>query len=360
VTPTAAQVAAFGLEAAPVTLDPVPNEPSFTVLVSECEHQRVLGLLGAAVEQGALDVTEEQRATLDERWRGWLGHDLRLEQLVLRVASALEEAGIPFRVLKGIALAHAVYDDPAWRVFGDADILVHPGRFSEAVAMLADVLGAERAQPELRPGFDQRFGKEAILRTDDGLELDLHRTFVEGALGLTIPLEELFTGTATVPIGGRDLPVLDGPARLLHACYSAAVGDWPPRLSSLRDVAQIVTTERPATHEVVELARRSRAEAVVARALTLAWDELGLTDEPTIVDWARRHRPSFLERLLLASHLGPARAYTRHASALLVLRGVRARAAYLRAIAFPQSDYLAARHLTNRSHVGRIWRRLRP
>ena len=39
-----------------------------------------------------------------------------------------------------------------------------------------------------------------LIAAYDGLELDLHRTFVEGALGLTIPLEELFVGTATVSI----------------------------------------------------------------------------------------------------------------------------------------------------------------
>ena len=90
----------------------------------------------------------------------------------------VDRAGIESRVLKGVALAHTAYDDPADRVFADVDLLVPGDELTRAATVLTAALGAERPVPEIRPGFDDRFGKEAMLKVD-GLELDLHRTFVE-------------------------------------------------------------------------------------------------------------------------------------------------------------------------------------
>ncbi|MBA3621797.1 MAG: hypothetical protein H0W51_05695 [Euzebyales bacterium] len=55
--------------------------------------------------------------------------------------------------------------------------------------------GYRRSWPQLRPGFDRRFGKGAPLRRDEGWELDLHRTFVMGPFGLTVDLDGLFASS---------------------------------------------------------------------------------------------------------------------------------------------------------------------
>ncbi|MFI5054484.1 MAG: hypothetical protein ACHQDE_09000, partial [Acidimicrobiia bacterium] len=75
-------------------------------------------------------------------------------------------------------------------------------------------------------------------------------------------------------------------------------------------------------------------------------------------EWAERYRPGRRERMLLASHEGPSRMFTRHLAAVLVLPGLADRAAYLRAIAFPQRSYLRARGLTGGSHAQRALRRV--
>ena len=224
--------------------------------------------------------------------------------------------------------------------------------------VLEDEFATTRVQPELRSGFDERFGKEVMLRAQ-GLELDLHRIFVEGALGLTIETADLFAPPYRFGMGGEELEALPMPQRLLHACYAAALGDWPPRLMSLRDVAQLVLYERPNLADVLLMARRWQCEAVVARAVSTAWDQLALVDRAPIVEWADRYVPSRRDRLLLAAHDGPARAFTRHLAALVVLPGVRDRVAYATAIALPRREYLQARGMTARSHIGRAWRRVR-
>jgi hypothetical protein len=126
----------------------------------------------------------------------------------------------------------------------------------------------------------------------------------------------------------------------------------------LRDVAQLVLKEQPHIVEVLTMARRWRAEAVVARAMVTTWTELALTDRPPVVEWAFWYQPTRTERLLLAAHVGPARAFTRHLASLVVLHGASDRFAYLRAITFPQREYLEARGMTMRSHASRAWHRI--
>jgi hypothetical protein len=190
------------------------------------------------------------------------------------------------------------------------------------------------------------------------LELDLHRTFVDGAFGLTVQLDDLFAPPYRFPLGVCELEALPMPQRLLHACYASALGDWPPRFSSLRDLAQIVLREGPHLVDVLLMARAWRCEVVVAQAITMAWEELGLTDRTPLVEWAHKFEPSRADRLLMASHQGPGRSFTRHLAALGVLHGTSTRLAYVRAIAFPQRSYLEARGLSGWTHVQRAWRRI--
>lgn len=352
-----AAVAGYGLAAGDaLPTEPLEDEP-FDELVRASERHRVLGMLGAAVRAEALATTAQQRDWLEERFRAQLAHCLRVERLALDAVDALDAAGIEHRVLKGVALAHTVYPSPDWRVFADIDLLVAWPSLGRAVEVLNGALGTVREVPELRPGFDARFGKEILLRTPERLELDVHRMFVEGAMGLTIDLGDLFASPERFTLGGRTLATLAAPMHVLHAAYAAVLGDWPPRLIGLRDLVQVLVEREPEPPEVVELARRSGACAVLARALVLAEDSLTPGHRGPLIDWAAAYRPRPLERLLLAAHVGPGRAYTRHAAALLVLPGVRDRLAYLRAIVWPQPEYLAGRGFSRRRFARRALRR---
>jgi hypothetical protein len=353
-TAAGAAIAAYGLR----TAHPDASAPGdFGALLAECERERLLGLLARAVRDDRIAVTDEEYEKFEDVFRGWLTHALRVERLLIDATIALDHAGIESRVLKGVALSHTAYADSADRVFGDVDVLVPSDRLRDAAQVLADRFDAPGAPPELRRGFDDRFGKEAMIRVG-AVELDVHRTFVEGAYGLTVELPDLFAPPYRFPLGGHELDALPQPQRLLHACYAAAFGDWPPRLMSLRDVAQLLLREQPHIVDVLTMARRWRAEAVVARAIVTTWNELALLDRPPVVEWAFRYEPTRTERLLLAAHQGPARAFTRHLAAVLVLPGMGDRLAYVRAITFPQREYLEARGMTMRSHAQRAWHRI--
>lgn len=350
-------IAAYGLPSCHAIKPSVLGAEEFATLLSGCESHRLLGLLAKAVREGALDLSDEQEATFEEKYRAWLTHAIRVERLLLEATAALDRAGIQSRVLKGVALAHTAYDDPSERVFGDVDLLVPGAELTRSSEVLAETLDGERPQPELRPGFDDRFGKEVMLRVRS-LELDLHRTFVEGAYGLTVHLDDLFAPPYRFPLGVYELEALPMPQRLLHACYAAAFGDWPPRLISLRDVAQLIHREQPNLVDVLLMAREWQCEPIVARAVNLAWDELALMTRPPIVEWASRFEPSRYQRWMLSWHEGPARAFTGQLAAVFVLRGISARLAYLRAIMFPQRAYLEARGFSARGHFRRAWDRV--
>jgi len=356
-TVDAAAIAAYGLPTTH-TIDRVPlDDEAFQRLCAACENHRLLGLLAKAIRDEQVLLTDSQHEEFELQYRAWLEHALRVERLVLDATLVLDQHAIPTRVLKGVALAHTAYADPNERVFGDVDLLVPGAQLTRAARVLADALDGSRAQPELRRGFDDRFGKEAMVKAR-GLELDLHRTFVEGAFGLTVNLDDLFAPPYRFPLGSLEMEALPMPQRLLHAAYAAAFGDWPPRLISLRDLAQIVHREAPNLTDVLLMARGWQCEPIVARAVTLAWDQLALERRPPLVEWAYRFEPTKQQQRMLAWHEGPARAFTSQAAALLVLRTWDDRLAYLRAVTIPDPAYLKARGFTVGSHVERAWHRL--
>jgi len=315
-------------------------------VVAACEEHRLLGVLASAVCDGAVRLDSGQHATLESRYRHWLAHDLVVEDVMLRALARLNGAGVRAWVLKGIALAHTVYRDPSLRVFADADLLIEPGKFSEAVSLLTGDFGAERVVPELRAGFDERFGREATLRVGP-VELDLHRTLVDGPFGLWIPLAELVEHPVEFRIGGTAVAGLGPTQQFVHCCLSAVLGDWPPRLVVLRDIAELLVggPGRPPVDAgaVRSMAARWRAEPAVALAIRRAADDLGLDSDHPLIVWARSYRPGPLARLVLASYRGRARGYTSQALSVLAISGWRNRWDYVRAVVRPSRDYLEAR-----------------
>ncbi len=341
---------------APVAAEPL-GDGEFQELLLLCESHRLLGALADAVETVRLPVTAAQRSRLGETYLVWLSHSVEVERLLGRVGECYERAGIPMRVLKGVALAHLVYADASSRVFADLDLLVPGSRFDEAVALARDELGGEQSMAELRPGFDREFGKDATLKVGR-VELDLHRTFVTGAFGLTIPLDDLFAGARPLQVGGQVLLALDSMTMLIHACYNVALGDLPVRLCALRDLLLLFAEPDVDLDRVVSLAQAWRGTAVIQRAAELAVETLSLPRTHPL--WALAALPvPRRERWALRSYLSPARSYSRPLASLLVIPGVRARVRYVRALVRPSAAYLASRGWTEASHRRRAVDRLR-
>lgn len=343
-------VAGYGVDGGrPMPREPVEPSvwPEFLIRVAQ---QRMVGLLATAIINEAFPITDLQRAAVADLETQVAVASLILERLLLDVAARFDYDRIDFRVLKGSAVAHNDYPDPSLRSFGDVDLLVRPTDFGRAVFAL-EAMGGRRVVPELRPDFDRRFGKGAVVGMPDDLEIDLHRTFVAGALGMTIDLDALFATATPFTLGDRKLLALATEERFVHACIHAAL-EHQVRRHSLRDVAQMASTGGLDAARVVGLAEDWRCRAVVARAISLAWETLDLDDVVPLSNWGLRYRSHPRERRLLDAYLGGDGSYTRRAlSALFVIQRPRDKLAYARALLFPQQRHLDARNSGRVGHV---------
>ncbi|HEV7524749.1 MAG TPA: nucleotidyltransferase family protein [Acidimicrobiia bacterium] len=320
-------------------------------LVEAIGRERLTGLALAAVERGDLHLSTAGHDELWIRHEDQLMLDLRLERLLVEAATLLERADIPYRALKGPVLAHTVYADPSLRSFGDIDLLVADDTFDRAIAALR-ALDFERRFIEPRRGFDARFSKGACLERADDLELDLHRTLAPGAFGLRLGNTELFRRSPRCfDLAGKTITGIDPELAFVHACFHAALGDFPPRLVPLRDVVELHAAGFD-TSVVTDVITSVRCESVLQRAVHLVEAELGIHLDGELVDWLRAYRSTRFDRWALRGYDREDRSYaTQVAASLCALPSVRDRAAYVAALAFPRRDYVRARE---RSYARRL------
>ena len=258
---------------------------------------RLGGLLYHAIADSWVVADERVLASVRDTWNAQLLASVVCEALAVRTAAILDSAGVRWRLTKGAALAHLDYPDPSLRPFGDVDVVIHPDDWATAMDALAKA-GNHRPTRTLPGDYDRRFGKGATLKTPEGLELDAHVRFAVGRFGIRSRMVDLFASGDEITLAGRRIPTLDPPGRLLHACHHAALGGQR-QLRAHRDVAQLILVSQADWQTTVEIARRWRVEAVVARAVTEAWLRLHLTEPHPAWQWAASYHEQRIDRWAL-------------------------------------------------------------
>ena len=338
------RVAAYGLpgRGGPITAQPIDSR-EWAALMASVHSQRLIGHLNMAAEAGDLPVSGTQRAEVAESHLESCARALQLDRRLLELTDHLESKDIEVAVLKGTANAHLLYPDPSARVFGDNDLLLRTEQFEAAVQALTD-LGYVRSVAPPQREFARRFAKGATMKGPQGDEADLHRNLVFGTFGFVIDLDELFDSSVEFELGGRRLRALGPETRLLHACYHAAIGDPDPRYSSVRDVAQMLVFGTHDDGRVLELAHQWRSTAVLARAIRLCRDHLGVLVEGPLVRAVAGYEPTRREQRAIASYVGDNRHYAaKVAASLPFLEGVGEKIAFLRASALPSEEFVESR-----------------
>ena len=346
-------VAAYGLPGATCDWPAAPlDDPAWRQMLQAAKHQRLEGLLAAAVAAGVFPTTREQQQAAESTHFDAVLSVLRLERATIEAVQVLEAAGVRPRVLKGPAVAHLDYPDSGQRLFSDVDLIVRGAQFDAAVAALV-ATGSLRRHPQPRAGFDRRFSKGTSFTTPQGVEIDLHRTFAMGPFGLRMSLDDLWGPGRPFRVGETVLDALDDDLRFLHACFHTALGNVVPRLAPQRDVAQMLLLGQVDQDRVRELTVRWQAEAVVARALSVTWTSFRLPSVP-LADWAREYQPSGRERRDLAVYSDPDGGYAgKSLAAVRALPTLRERAAFVWALAVPERTYVEGRYAS----AGVRWRR---
>lgn len=355
-SPRGAMIAALGLSTRFGPPEGPLTDGVWTGLLAEARVGRLYGFLVSEVESGRFPATEAQQEELRLAHASQVCHELELERDMLATATMLESRRIPYRLMKGAAAAHSVYSDPRLRSFGDLDVLIHRRSYDDAVAALEE-RGYRHARPELRPGFDGRFGKGGMLVTVSDHQLDLHSSFVVGALGILVDPDDLFVNEREVTIGGRSVSVLPPEELFLQSCYAAVLADRPPAVRYSRDVAEILLHCDLDIDRVIGLATSWSARPVVALAVQQAWATLGIDTGHELLGWARALRATRRERLLLEAH----RRYGHTAAevaGVAVLPGLRARISYVAALALPSAGYREAMGRTPFGHLREAGHRL--
>ena len=333
----------------------LPVGGAWEELFARLHAERAVSIVASAVVGEMLVATDAQRESLVIAHEAAMRSCVMLERSTLDLAETLGRTEIDFRILKGPAVAHLDYPDPSWRTFGDVDVLVRSVDYDATVEALQRC-GAYRRSAEVRPGFDRRFGKGVCMVMPDGVQIDVHRSLATGPFGLTINLEDLFEGSATISLAGTPIPVLTREHRLAHACFHAALGDATPRLVALRDIAQLMLTTDVDVDATRAMCTRWRAGAVMEHAIAATWDTLDLASTSDS-EWARGYAADSCERRSFAAYLGPNRSYARQMIAgIPAVAGWRAKVAYVRSLLLVDPSYAQRHGGGTGRRIRRVWR----
>lgn len=335
-------VAAFGLPGSRPIAAMASDDPVWPTTLEILVEQRLTGLAAAACASGGVVLDAPAARDLAQAHRTAMADALRIEALVCDLVPLLADEGFDWRVHKGPAVARLDYPDPTLRSFGDLDFLVRGDQF-DAVITWFERGGARRRYEEPRPGFTARFGKGVCVELPSGLEVDVHRALVAGPFGVAAAPDALWDGTDTFLLGPLAVPALAPSARLIGAATHAVLGRAEPRLVPVRDVAQMLVGGIDAD-ATCRLAADLGVSPALARgvlcAVMLAPD---LRRHP-LVDWAFTYEPTRAEIRRVGAYVGAGRSYRGQVRAgLAAVPGVRSKAAYARALAMPDRQYLAGR-----------------
>ncbi|MGH2873674.1 MAG: nucleotidyltransferase family protein [Solirubrobacteraceae bacterium] len=194
---------------------------------------------------------------------------LRIDAAAAEASAALAAAGVDSRLLKGAAVAQWLYAASGGRGYSDCDLLVAPGDVPAAQRVLSSLGYAPDFDDSAMPVWWQEHGR-AWCRSADAVTIDLHRLLPGVRVDAESAWRLLSADPAPVLAGGRLLPALGLPARLLHVVLHAAQHGSPsgtPIADLERAMAQL---DPDAWRAAAALARAVDATDAFAAGLGLA------------------------------------------------------------------------------------------
>ncbi len=199
----------------------------------------------------------------------------RLEQVLRYMA----DVGIDVILLKGAALAQAVYANLALRPMCDFDLLVYEGDVDRALGVLAG-LGYERPYGEFRPGFIRAFRNQILVRRTDDDEarpIEIHWRLISPLYyQRAIPTGWLWRTAQLERLGDVSVRILSPEAQILHLCGHLLQHGGCERASlrQLYDLAEVVTLYREQIERdrVLERAQAYDLVLPLQKGLSRVWE----------------------------------------------------------------------------------------
>lgn len=294
-------------------------------------------------------------SSIEEEWRmayfANARRNLLLFQELARVLRELDARGIPTIVLKGAALAEAVYGNPAVRPMCDADVLVRREDMPLALSTLA-ALNYEAPHGEARTGDTLTYENEILLRKPGAQDivLEIHWSLFDSPYYQHTLALDWFWATAT-PLRIVDVTtrMLGPEAQVLHLCGHLLLhhGSGAPRLLWLHDIAEVLIAYRE-TFDWEMLLRQAQAFNLTlpVRQLLLRVQEQWRVPIPaTALAQLRTLTPSAAEARVFADLTSPHRPVIRRFWAdLASMPDWKTRLAYAWHSIFPAAAYMQRRY----------------
>ncbi len=278
----------------------------------------------------------------------YLREELRstiFRRILRNVLSELTAAGVSHIVLKGAALADAVYPDPVLRHCHDIDILLDEVGLSRAIGLFPP-LGFAPLSKEFNPGV-----QHITLTHESGLPLELHRHFFRVPY-YSVPSEDLWARSQPQSIAGVPTRVLSPADNLVHVCVQAFCNRSPESLRWVPDAWYILRGYPNLDWNIAsECAVANHLSLPLSVTLGYLSEQLHAPIPPTILDRLRTaaSQTDALrgETALAAAVTGAGVSFKR----LVRMRGGwPARALVVKWMLFPSASYVRAAY-----HVRHSW-----
>jgi hypothetical protein len=244
-------------------------------------YQNLKAICATMIPPAVLDQLSQQAFTNAAR------NMLRTREL-LRLLSLFKAHGIPAFPFKGPVLAATVYGNLSLRQFGDLDIMIHERDIGKAKDLLISQ-GYQMTTAEQQERYRLDYCDYTFVSQDGNICVELHWRFLPPSLELLFPffsvldLEHVWSRLQTTSLSGIPVPTLSLEDQLLYLCLHGCKHLWC-RLFWLCDIAELIRTSPQLEWGwVLEQANRLGSRRVLLLSLSLAYDLLGTTLPPPVV-----------------------------------------------------------------------------
>lgn len=329
--------------------DALARVTSWDDAVEEAKRENLSAVVYRVLQRaGLLDQAPEQAvlALKTDYWNSQAG-SLSIERELARVVQMLGQSGVQPLVLKGAAMANAIYDDPAMRMMSDVDLVVRRQDFQAACSAMASD-GSYQLRADMNAVYRELTHAVFCRTSGSRITFEIHQSLLGD---IVLPKEDVVWGQAVPhPSGALALCTED---MLVHLCVHAALRHQLRSLSQLLDIGLVVIKRPELDWELVKSrAVKFGVAKAVAEALDMMEQMLAVSAPADVVQDLRAAKESRLRELALAMVADPSE---RHSLRMLgrwfLMPGFKMKAKYARWNLLPSADWLETMTGKKRSAV---------
>jgi hypothetical protein len=234
--------------------------------------------------RGVEELDTELRSLLATVYHLNLTHHMKVIGELTAMSAALDEAGIPFMVVKGPVLAEVVYPRNDLRAYGDLDLVIPRAFFGDAITVLL-ASGCDMVDRNWRVIRREMRG-QLHMTARFGTSVDVHWHLLNRSTvrhSFNVDMDTLFARARTVSLDGPTVLTLDPADTLLQLAVHAALSG-ASKLAWLKDVDRAAADPGLDWDEVVRRAESWRVGEVAAVSLRRSAQLLGRPVPEDVLD----------------------------------------------------------------------------